>query len=371
MGVDMDRVDHVVAPYARDLGPWPRKRLINTVGAMQSDQIRRSAEAIAAHVLESSPDGVLVVERGGRISYANRSMLDLAGASSLVGQNVDDLVPDVIRDRHRELRSSFESDPKQRSMGSGLELKLRRTDGAEVSVEISLSPFDDGTGMHVIASVRDVTERRQSDRRLAAANEQLALLAERERIGRDLHDVILQRLYGTGLSTQAIAAACDDVIAGRLATVVDEIDRIISEVRTIVFTLGNSGRGTLGQELADIVAQSRRVLGFTPALRVDGPVASVLSDEIVPEMLASMREALGNVARHAAATSVDVSIVVDGDCVVMTVTDDGVGPPDPVGQPRHGNGLLNLRARASMLGGMCRLAPGHAHGSVLSWSVPF
>ncbi len=338
---------------------------------MQSDQARRSAETIAAHVLESSPDGVLVVERGGRIAYANRSMHDLAGASSLVGQNVDELVPDAVRDRHRHLRRSYEADPKQRSMGSGLELQLRRADGAEVPVEISLSPFDDGTGAHVIAAVRDVTERRENDRRLALANEQLALVAERERIGRDLHDVVLQRLYGTGLSTQAIAAACDDVIAGRLATVVEEIDRIISEVRTIVFTLGTSGRGTLRQELADIVAQSRRVLGFAPSLRVDGPVESVLSDEIVPEMLASMREALGNVARHAAATSVDISIVVDGDSVVMTVIDDGVGPPDPVVQPRHGNGLLNLRARASMLGGICRLGPGQSRGSVLSWSVPF
>ena len=371
MGADMERVDHVAAPYARDLRPWPGTSPLDTVGSMHSDQVRRSAEVIAAHVLESSPDGVLVVERGGRIAYANRSMHDLAGASSLVGTSVDELVPDVVRDRHRQLRRSFESDPIQRSMGSGLELNLRRTDGAEVPVEISLSPFDDGTGMHVIAAVRDVTERRQSNRRLAVANEQLALVAERERIGRDLHDVILQRLYGTGLSTQAIATACDDVIAGRLATVVDEIDRIISEVRTIVFTLGTSGRGTLGQELADIVAQSSRVLGFTPALRVDGPVESVLSDEIVPEMLASMREALGNVARHAAATSVDVSIVVEGDRVIMTVADDGVGPPDPVGQPQHGNGLLNLRARAAMLGGVCRLAPGQRRGSVLSWSVPF
>ena len=349
-----------------------RERIV-TVAVMRGDLIRPTAEAIATRVLDSSPDGLIVVETGGRISYANESMHDMAGAvASLVGRYVDELVPDAVRAQHRQLRQTFEADPKQRSMGSGLELMLRRLDGDEVPVEISLSPFSDETGSYVIAAVRDMTERRQNDRRLAIANEQLALVLERERIGRDLHDVILQKLYGTGLTTQAIAAACDDVIAGRLDAVVGEIDRIIAEVRTIVFTLGGSGqRGAMGQDLADIVAQSSRVLGFTPALRIEGPVDSVMSNEAATEMFASMREALGNVARHASATTVDVVIVVEGQSVVMTVTDNGVGPPEMSGQPRHGNGLLNLRARAAMLGGTCTLAPGADRGSVLSWSVRY
>ena len=118
----------------------------------------------------------------------------------------------------------------------------------------------------MIAAVRDITDRLESQRRLTAAHEQLALVGERERIGRDLHDVVLQHLYGMGLSAQAIATSADPATAGKLEAVVDEVDRIISEVRTIVFTLGPGGRrGALGQELTDVVAQASRVLGFTPA----------------------------------------------------------------------------------------------------------
>lgn len=316
---------------------------------------------------------MLVTERGGRIVYANRSMHELAGSdASLVGRYVAELVPDAARDRHQHLRQSFEESPTPRPMGSGIELSLRRVDGVEVPVEISLSPVDDGgNGVHFIAAVRDVTERRETNLRLAAANQQLALVDERARIGRDLHDVVLQRLYGTGLTVQAIGAGLDAATSTRLDAVVEEIDRVIAEVRTIVFTLGSVGsHGTLGQELADVIAQSNRVLGYTPAVRITGPVESVLSDEAQTEMIASMREALGNVARHAAATAVEVVIAVHGGHVVMAVTDNGVGPPDSSGQPRHGNGLLNLRARASILGGECSLAPGDDRGSVLTWSVP-
>lgn len=331
-----------------------------------------SASPWALEAVEFSPDGILVVADDGAIVYANRSMQVMVGADeSLVGRNVDELVPDMARQRHARLRASFMAAPTQRPMGSGLELTLRRLDGDEVPVEIGLSPFDDDDP-YVVAAVRDVTERRQIQRRLAAADQQLALLDERERIGRDLHDVVLQRLYGTGLTVQAIGAGADDTTRVRLDTVIDEIDRIIAEVRTIVFTLGNSGqRGALGQDLADIVAQASRVLGFTPGLRLAGPVESVMSDETRNEMIASLREALGNVARHAKASAVEVTITVVDQWVTLTVRDDGVGPPDLRGRPSAGNGLINLQARASALDGSCALEPAPGGGAVLTWCVPY
>ena len=338
---------------------------------MHDAKVPSSASRWAFHAVEFSPDGVLVVGADGTIVYANRSIEAMAGAENgLVGRSVDELVPGAVRDRHSRLRQSFVDAPAQRPMGSGLELALQRLDGTELPVEVALSPFDDD-GLYVVAAVRDVTERRRSQHRLAVANQQLALLEERERIGRDLHDVLLQRLYGTGLTVQAIGATTDETTRDSLESVIDEIDRIIGEVRTIVFTLGNSGqRGALGQDLADVVAQASRVLGFTPALRLVGPVESVMSDDTCAEMMASLREALGNVARHAKASAVDVTIAVEGDRVTMMVRDDGVGPPDLAGQPTSGNGLFNLEARASALGGSCTLE-GATPGAVLSWSVPY
>jgi PAS domain S-box-containing protein len=329
---------------------------------------------LLVHAVELAPDGVLIIDEQGTIVYANRSICALAGTDALVGTTVESLVPARVRERHARLRGEYARHPVQRPMGVGLELSLERVDGADVPVEISLSPFTHN-GHFVIAAVRDITDRLEGQRRLNAANEQLALIAERERIGRDLHDVVLQHLYGMGLSAQAIAMSADPATAEKLESVVDEIDQIISEVRTIVFTLGPGGRrGALGQELTDVVAQASRVLGFTPALRIGGPVETLLSDEVRTEMVASMREALGNVARHAHATHASVVIDVVDDRVVMTVTDNGVGPPDDEAAKLGGHGLNNLMSRAVAFGGSCTLTrrdPSEGSGAVLRWSARF
>ncbi len=336
-------------------------------------QHARSADPeLLVQAVELAPDGVLIVDAQGVIVYANQSVRNLVGDELLVGSNVDRLVPTEVRQRHAALRAKYARQPSQRPMGAGLELELERADGTFVPVEISLSPFVLGA-QYVIAAVRDISDRLESQRRLGAAHEQLALVAERERIGRDLHDVVLQHLYGMGLSAQAIAASLDIEPSARLEAVVDDIDRIISEVRTIVFTLGPAGRrGALGQDLADVVAQASRVLGFTPALRLIGPVDTLLSDEVRIEMVASMREALGNVARHARASQASVDVeIVDGE-VVMTVTDNGVGPPPDLDRARPGHGLNNLIARSAAFNGTCELLPRReGPGSMLRWTASY
>jgi PAS domain S-box-containing protein len=329
--------------------------------------------ALLSHAVDRAPDGVVIVDGQGVIHYANDSMSELAGRpdGSLLGRNVDELVPDAVRGRHGDLRASYDEAPSQRPMGSGLDLQLQRADGRLVPVEISLSPLLHEGQRFVIAAVRDVTERNENQRRLAAATRKLALLDERERIGRDLHDVVLQHLYGVGLSVQATAIRADADVTHRLEQVVDEIDRIISEVRTIVFTLGTAtGRGPFGQELADVIAQSSRVLGFAPAVRLEGPVESVLGDDIRSELVTTMREALGNVARHARATQAQVRIGLHDGQVTMSVVDNGVGPPAPTGRS-GGHGLPNLRARAESLGGRCELRAAQGGGAELWWAVPF
>jgi PAS domain S-box-containing protein len=367
-------------------GPWSSPSVADARGCRRQvtvtvDGVSDDVDAtLLAQAVELAPDGVLIVDHAGTIVYANRSICVLAGTDALVGTGVDRLVPAPMRRRHAQLRRGYVAAPTQRPMGAGLDLSLERADGSTVPVEISLSPFEHHTWStareaFVIVAIRDISDRLENERRLNVAHEQLSLVTERERIGRDLHDVVLQHLYGMGLSTQAIATTADADTAARLEAVVDEVDRIISEVRTIVFTLGPAGRrGALGQELADVVAQASRVLGFTPALRVEGPVDTVLSAEIRTEMVASMREALGNVARHARATQASVVVELVDDTVVMTVVDNGVGPPPDPAVVHGGHGLNNLTARAAAFGGTCTLSardPGEGSGAVLRWSAPY
>lgn len=331
--------------------------------------------ALLAHAVDQSPDGVLIVDPDGTIFFANATAMKMAGAtgSDLVGTSVDALLPASMRAAHREHRRNYVARPTPRPMGSGLDLMMLRADGVEVPVEVSLSPLEHDGRTYVIAAIRDVSERTENQRRLAVAQEQLSLSSERARIGRDLHDVVLQHLYGMGLTVQAIAQGADADSAERLESIIDDVDRIISEVRTIVFTLGTTSQhGSLGQELADVMAQSSRVLGFTPALRLEGPVESVINDEIRVEMVASMREALGNVARHAEATRVEVIVEVHDGHVLMRVSDDGIGPPAELSSAyAGGHGLSNLRSRAAALGGSCALTSGDAGGAVLIWNIPY
>ncbi len=329
--------------------------------------------ALLLHAVERAPDGVIIVDADGTIVYANQTALAMSGHATLTGRSVDELVPRHARSGHARLRDEYAEHPSQRPMGAGLELTMACADGTELPVEIALSPIVDGDHRYVFTAIRDVSERIEAQRRLSVAHEQLALVAERERIGRDLHDVVLQHLYGMGLSVQAMGVGADASLRGHIDQFVDDIDRIISEVRTIVFTLGTAGaRGSLGQELADVVAQASRVLGFTPALRLDGPVESVLAGEVRLEMIASMREALGNVARHAKASQASVDIAVDRGSVVMTVADDGVGPPADPAALQGGHGLNNLQQRAAAFGGDCTLTErSDGQGAVLRWSAPF
>jgi signal transduction histidine kinase len=260
-------------------------------------------------------------------------------------------------------------------MGRGLTLAAVRSDGTEVAVEISLSPVSSPMGAMTIASIRDITDRLADAERLRATREMLTLSSERERIARDLHDTVLQRLFGLGLELQAMAMKQSGLpdsesTVARLETSVDEIDHIIKEIRTSVFTLGAAKReGSLGQEIGDILAQSARVLGFSPRLRIEGPLEHMVSGALRIDLAASLREALGNVARHSKATVVSVDLIVHNYTLTMRVIDNGVGLPQDA-QSSPGNGLRNLSTRATTHGGTCELIALDEGGTLVEWIVP-
>jgi PAS domain S-box-containing protein len=320
--------------------------------------------------IDELPDGLLVCTTDGTITLANQRMLDMTGYRNdqLIGASVDVLVPTAARSHHGPLRSGFVEANRARPMGPGMHLALERADGTELPVEISLSPRA-GDGAGVVAIVRDVSERLRAEAVLRTTSELLALADERERIARDLHDTVLQRLFGLGLELQAVAIRAQVEVADRIEEAVDEIDLIIREIRTAVFTLGSASRqGSLGQELGTVTSQAKRVLGFAPRLRMDGPVESAITPEIRTELLASLREALTNIARHSGASEAEIELNA-GDRLVMRVLDNGKGVPETF-DVASGNGLRNMAERARLLGGGCEIAQRVERGTELSWWVP-
>ncbi|WP_088317600.1 GAF domain-containing sensor histidine kinase [Kineosporia sp. R_H_3] len=202
--------------------------------------------------------------------------------------------------------------------------------------------------------------------RAASDREALAVLQDRDRIAQDLHDLVIQRLFAVGLSLQAAGnVARVPEVARRLARAVDDLDDTIKDVRRTIFQLhGTAVRSPLRDELEELVATARADLGVAVRLVVEGPILAV-PDDLAPEVLAVAREALSNVAKHAHAHRVEVSLRI-GRSLELTVTDDGDGTP-PGGRR---SGLANLEERATRHGGTFRLRSEPGTGTTLLWSVP-
>ncbi|MER7589017.1 GAF domain-containing protein [Micromonospora sp. NPDC127501] len=196
--------------------------------------------------------------------------------------------------------------------------------------------------------------------------ELLVVLEDRERIARDLHDVVIQRLFATGLQLQSAAPMARPELAKRINAAVDDLDATIRDIRRTIFELRTPMTSELRTEIRAEIEAAAEALGFKPHLELTGPVDSAVPDAIRPDLTAVLREALSNVVRHARCTRVDVVVRVDAGQVIVVVTDNGVGcdPADARG------GLVNLRERASRLDGTFTITPAEPHGTEVRWAVP-
>lgn len=205
--------------------------------------------------------------------------------------------------------------------------------------------------------------------RIAQAREveqRLALLEDRDRIGRDLHDLVIQRLFAVGLGLETLSrSAADPATARRLASAVDDLDATIRDIRRSIFALGSpQDVADLQSEVTTLVDRAAAILKFRPTLSLHGPLRTLVSDELAPHLLAVLGEALSNASRHADAHSIDVSITVT-DALSLVVADDGRGLPPDVRE----SGLHHIRRRAELLKGTCEVESSNA-GTTITWTVP-
>ncbi|MEO6712960.1 MAG: sensor histidine kinase [Mycobacteriales bacterium] len=207
--------------------------------------------------------------------------------------------------------------------------------------------------------------------RLAGRVRELALLEDRERIARDLHDTVIQRLFAVGMQLQGTARLTDKPeVAARLNQAVDDLDRTVRDIRSTIFSLHASGNdaGSLRALIQIIGHEVVDALGFHPTIFFEGPVDSTVPDEVAEQLQAVVREALSNVAKHAKASRVVVRVAAADGVVSLSVVDDGVGRPPAAEGP--GNGLANMASRAERLGGSFVVGAGEDGGTTLRWSVP-
>ncbi len=320
--------------------------------------------------LDVSQEGVFVFDADTlQVVYANR------GAAAQVGRTLDELIGMSALDINpnydeREFRALLQPLIARQVASRTVVSTHRHHDGSTLDVEcVYQSPevFHDGERRSVVAFARDITDRLETERVLQDREQELSVLEDRERIARDLHDTVIQRLFAAGMSLQAAAAQAGSEIEARVGVVIDELDQTIRDIRQTIFrlTAHTLEQASLRRQIIEVVEKEEAVLGFAPEVRFNGAIETV-DDALSEHLLAVLREALSNVARHARASNVEVRVDV-GDELTLVVIDDGVGvPTDAV----VGGGTVNLRQRAEALGGTATVDSAEPRGTVVRWSVP-
>ncbi|MGM9440640.1 GAF domain-containing protein [Streptomyces sp. CL12] len=213
------------------------------------------------------------------------------------------------------------------------------------------------------AIAMELAERRQ-------AAQQIALLEDRDRIARDLHDLAIQRLFATGMTLQSAGRFIEHPEASeRVLRAVDDLDETIKIIRSTIFGLrareGAAASG-LRARVVRVAGEAAPVLGFAPSVRMEGLVDTDVPGEIADHVVAVLSESLTNIARHAHADRAEVLLAADGHEVRLRVRDNGVGIPS--GGRR--SGLRNMAERAERLGGSLDVAKTEGGGATLEWRVP-
>jgi PAS domain S-box-containing protein len=302
------------------------------------------------------------------------------GASALIGTvaPADSIVTAVARSLRAELLPDLRADARvprdfvDAGLESGLFVPLHAADETfgvlGVMTAHDREPLQapdadllQAFGGHAAASFAHARARHAAD--------QLHLVTDRERIARDLHDTVIQRLFAVGLSLEATGRRPAPETQERIHQAVADIDDTIRSIRSSIFGLEARAeeQAKLRGRVLEVVAEAVPALGFEPSVRFEGPVDTLASSEITDNLVAVLREVLSNVGKHARATCANVTISAH-DEMVLVVDDDGVG--SNTFERAGGHGVTNLQERARMLGGRASIEPVEPHGTRVEWRVP-
>lgn len=307
---------------------------------------------------------------------------DGPAAADLVGQIIVEksLTAAVMREGVPTSVTDAQRDPRvwrgllqATGVGPALYVPLRTAEAALGTLVVARLGEKPGFSDQVLQLVESFAGQAAIALRLGAAaadREQIAVLGDRDRIARDLHDLVIQRLFATGMSLEsAMRGMQPPEKVDRVRQAVDDLDATIKEIRTSIFALQNpapaAGEGLRSAVLGASHAAAES-LGFEPAVSFNGPVDTLVPTGVGEQMLAVLRETLSNAARHAAATAVSVTISADKGGVALVVSDNGKGMSDT----DRRSGLTNLSRRAADLGGSFDVEPADTGGTVARWWVP-
>ncbi|MFD0313614.1 sensor histidine kinase [Streptomyces flavalbus] len=329
--------------------------------------------ALAVFAVPMEDTGTLAVELAvGKGAEWHRGLV-LPVRGTLMGEAFDSAAPVTSRDASNDERITA-GPPRFAGLGPAVAVPvgtgeggvqgvvlLAREAGRQQFSEKEIQPLQGFAAQAAIAM--ELAERREDA-------EEIAVLKDRDRIARDLHDLAIQRLFATGMTLQSAGRFIEHTEAAeRVVRAVDDLDETIKIIRSTIFGLrtrdGAAGPG-LRARVVRVVGDAAPVLGYAPSLRMEGLVDTHVPRETADHVVAVLSEALTNIARHAQADRADVALETDGREVRLTVSDNGVGIP---AEGRR-SGLRNMAERAQQLGGDLEMSSPPGGGTTLVWRAP-
>jgi signal transduction histidine kinase len=369
-----------------DEGRW-RERLLSATGNITHDLLsglptdevlwrvadlaREMSEAATAVILRPGPDEDLHVDVAVGPGADRISGLSIPPGGSLAGL--------AFRTGEIQLSEDVAVDPRAHSWreyfpgGSVLAVPI----GAGQTIKGVLAMWRQPGSLSFTGAIVDVVSAFAGQAAIALElaeqrrhAERLGTVEDHDRIARDLHDLVIQRLFATGMFLVGATRIIDNPeAAGRVARAVDQLDETIKDIRSTIFSLqrreGTPRDEGLRARVLAVIEESAGTLGIDPTLRMDGLLDTRVSERLADQLLAALREALANVAKHARASRVEVVVSVNGG-LLLRVRDDGVGI-SPTGRR---SGLHNLSIRAQELQGELSVEAAAGGGTVLEWRVP-
>ncbi|MFF9373195.1 GAF domain-containing protein [Streptomyces griseoluteus] len=332
-----------------------------------------TGSALAAVATPMGATGSLTVEIAVGVDAEAHQGLVLPVSSTLMGLAFSAAAPVTSDDVHQDERISPEP-PRFHGLGPAVAVPIgtgeggvrgvvlvARNAGAQVFSGKETEKLQGFAAQAAIAM--ELAERRKDA-------EQIAVLQDRDRIARDLHDLAIQRLFATGMTLQSAGRFIQHPEAAeRVQRAVDDVDETIKIIRSAIFGLrarASTADAGLRLRVVDAVGEMTPVLGFTPSVRIEGLLDTNVPPEIADHVLAVLSEALTNIARHAHADRVQIALTTDGREVSLTVADNGVGIL-PAGRR---SGLSDIAERAEQLGGHLDVSSPDGGGATLCWQVP-
>lgn len=343
---------------------------------------RRRTEEKFRGVLESAPEAIMIIDERREIVLVNSQSEALFGyrRNELLGRDVEMLLPERFRGAHRKQTINYLARPRRRPMGNGRALFGLCKDGREFPAEISLSPLGNGEDLSVICSIRDVSERVRVEQEIVDSRERLRELAahrdavreeERKRIAREIHDELGSLLTALKMDISLLRIKIDEGadIRSRIEQMRDLVEQTIRMVRQVATQLRPTALNLgIVPALEWLLEDFGRRTGIACMFDADDEIE--MDEAQATAIFRIVQESLTNVARHAAASEVEVRLAINAESMSLTIRDNGRGF-DPATTGRDSFGLLGIRERALLLGATMAINSAPGGGTSVAIAIPY